>query len=700
MRNHKSLCCLLVLLLVLSLLLAACGQEPPPAPAATVEPTAAPTAAPAPDVQPTEEPAPDGQPTAAPAPEVTPEPLPEGSVRVSSAEELLRAIEPGAEVVLAPGVYDLSAYLGGEEKEISPYVSSVWEGDGPGVVIRDVEGLCIRGEAGSRPEIVTEHRYADVLRFENCGDIILQDLVLGHTPEQGECAGAVLSLEGCRDLYFSGLDLYGCGTYGIAGSYTTGLLAEDCLIRDCSYGAVDAMFSSDLRFRSSSFRGCSGFELLNAYASMLYFEDCSFEDNTGSGLFYVNEGGGLSFMGCSFGAQETAHIAGADFAAGTFFDDRCTFSGEAGRTLQVVSTAEELLEAIGPDRTLLLQRGDYLLSDAADAIWTADAEAWNQTHEWVQLRECYDGVEVLIRDVDGLTLLGQSGDRGDVQILTDPRYATVLNFEDCSDLSLLHLTVGHTERGDCEGDVLGFTACRNVRLANTDLFGCGCLGIHASGGAGLFVYDSLIRDCSFGPLDIYDWSGQLYVIHSSLTGSLSGGSIGYSDAGESLFYRCTFGQRESNYFYFAEQVNTEDCRWEEITEYPDYSGDDWEAFVPDMDAVEAIAFDGEVLCSIYWVGCQAVTAEGEQLALPWEDPETDVVIGVSLEAFEDGSGSYWDGFSGERAFTWAQPEDGGAALLGFADGGSAEVRLYTEERDGGSMYWLCLSMDGTEIWCY
>ena len=42
---------------------------------------------------------------------------------------------------------------------------------------------------------------------------------------------------------------------------------------------------------------------------------------------------------------------------------------------------------------------------------------------------------------------------------------------------------------------------------------------------------------------------------------------------EFYFYRCSFGERESNSFAFDDKIITENCIWSEITEYPDYSGE-------------------------------------------------------------------------------------------------------------------------------
>ena len=86
---------------------------------------------------------------------VLPEEDVDTAVHAASAEELFKAIAPGAVIVIDEGSYDLTAWLnekyesdGGDESY--PYVSLENSGDGAEIVIRDVEGLSISGESGKR----------------------------------------------------------------------------------------------------------------------------------------------------------------------------------------------------------------------------------------------------------------------------------------------------------------------------------------------------------------------------------------------------------------------------------------------------------------------------------------------------------------------------------------------------------------------
>ena len=231
---------------------------------------------------------------------------------------------------------------------------------------------------------------------------------------------------------------------------------------------------------------------------------------------------------------------------------------EADADFLSVSTAEELLEAIGPGAKISIAPGYYNFSEYLTELWNTEGGNWNARHDYVQIQECYDGVEFLIRNVDGLSICGGSDNTADTEIVLDPRYATVFNFENCSNLNLSRLTLGHTDLGSCSGNVINLHACKNVELRDMDLYGCGEIGLECTDAtSGLSVYDSIIRDCSSGPLQIYDCTGELAFYDCSLTGSSNSGSYWPFGDSKLSFYRCTFGERESNREHLYGRVQLE-----------------------------------------------------------------------------------------------------------------------------------------------
>ncbi len=276
--------------------------------------------------------------SATPAP-ILPEPttLPEESVaedeaiHVSTAGEFLEAIAPGVVIELEPGTYNLTEYLRESSDNVSDYVSRSFT-DGWQAEIREVERLTIRGAKDGKVEVVAEPRYSDVLYFNDCSDIVIENITFGHTIEQGNCQGAVLAFDYCRKISLDGLDLYGCGTYGVVADHTVGIVLKDCIIRECSYGIVD-LLCSDTVFEGCTFRDNGGFDMLSLSGSFAHFEGCSFTGNEGDNFlpayYHSDSESGANFERCTFGRWESRRLNEELTDHENFvFEDDCQFESE------------------------------------------------------------------------------------------------------------------------------------------------------------------------------------------------------------------------------------------------------------------------------------------------------------------------------------------------------------------------------------
>ncbi len=243
-----------------------------------------------------------------------------------------------------------------------------------------------------------------------------------------------------------------------------------------------------------------------------------------------------------------------------------------------VSDMESFLEAIEPGARIKVEPGYYNLSEfLVGAPAFAGYDTWNANHEYVKIREQYDGPEIVIQDAEGLIIEGGSEKASDTEIVIDPRYSAVLWFIGTNDLEISNITMGHTELGECCGNVLNFDYCQNVYLNNVDLYGCGVYAIGCDKNAGnIFVADSTLRDCSGGSFYIYRGEGDFVFDRCTFTGSYWGGYFESNEISQLTFNNCTFGQNESNTWYFDEEVTMNDCDLMEPTVYPEYGGsDEW-----------------------------------------------------------------------------------------------------------------------------
>ena len=154
-----------------------------------------------------------------------------------------------------------------------------------------------------------------------------------------------------------------------------------------------------------------------------------------------------------------------------------------------VATVDQLVAAIGPNATVVLQPGEYELAAAA----TYGQDTGNPYCCWEAASE--DGFELRISNANGLALLGSGRDV--TTLLAEDRYANVLSFMGCQEVSVSSLTAGHSPApGYCSGGVLYFVGCDTVLVEGCDLFGCGTMGVWAQNCSDVSIALSRIYECS------------------------------------------------------------------------------------------------------------------------------------------------------------------------------------------------------------
>ena len=359
-----------------------------------------------------------------------------------------------------------------------------------------------------------------------------------------------------------------------------------------------------------------------------------------------------------------------------------------------VSNTEEFLEAIAPGATIFVEPGYYNMSEYLEEVQAQKDYDWNAGHTFVKLEECYDGVEVIIKNTDDLTIMGDAESLAQTEIVVEPRYAGVLTFFNCCNLNLSFLTMGHTETGECSGNVLNFYGCKNISLSAMDLYGCGVYAIEAGKGTGdLYVNSSTLRDCSEGSLYITEAVGDFEFRDCILTGSSWGGYYEDSADSELYFYNCCFGGEETNTWYFWPDIHTIDCTWSEITQYPDYE------YVPifEPENMEETDCDEYALADVPWVGYAIVDPEsGEMTYLPYEtsDGTWDYVY---MELFGDYTGRVEYGELGYDV-TWRCEDN--VAYLETTEGFYIYLTRYELRKDDAAYYWILMEIDNELIWLY
>jgi len=157
----------------------------------------------------------------------------------------------------------------------------------------------------------------------------------------------------------------------------------------------------------------------------------------------------------------------------------------------VVKTAEEFVKAIGPDRIIKLQAGDYNLTKVPRGKYK---------HVYWKLTFGENEHNLIIRDVTGLTIIGEGKTPAHIQI--DTFYPNVLNFEKCSIIRLENLKLGHS--GYCTGGVVSAVDSSKFSIHRCVLYGCGIEGLNLLRVKEFKFSDSIIEDCTYGIMRIED----------------------------------------------------------------------------------------------------------------------------------------------------------------------------------------------------
>ncbi len=162
-------------------------------------------------------------------------------------------------------------------------------------------------------------------------------------------------------------------------------------------------------------------------------------------------------------------------------------------TSVTVSTAAELLNSIAPNTKIILSSGTYDLSSVNLSSVKNDCVSWQTV---------YDGTEVVVKGIQNCIISGVMG-ADSTSVVVEPRYADVLSFSDCSNITIKNLTIGHTtEPGYCTGGVLNYSDSENINIESCVLYGCGTYGIIMKNVNGLNVCDTDIKDCTYGIMTV------------------------------------------------------------------------------------------------------------------------------------------------------------------------------------------------------
>ena len=452
-------------------------------------------------------------------------------VEVRTVDEFLAAIGSDTTIRLESGTYNFSKASNYGKVSDNRYYR--WEkvSDGYELVLREVHNLEIEGAGMNATTIETDPRYADVIKMENCSDIFMHGFTAGHTRDRGECGGDVIGLVKCSNVEMYDLGLYGCGVVGLSTEEGRNIQIHDSDIYDCSSSAFQLEYTegvsiSDCNIYQIGANTGGGYAVFHvAQCSDMRIEGCTIYDNVCQTLI-ANGRTPLTMQNCLI--KENRFVQGALMVSGWdivlshnqfrdnsirnwyYYSNRDAIDENGNRLTEEVleemygqlhqtptqnqtevhvSTAEEFIAAIGPNKEIVIDAEKLNLSKASGyGADNGEYYFWQSTAS--------GGYELVIHDVDNMTIRGADG-KDHHLIETEPRHANVLAFRACSNITVSGITGGHTiEPGFCTGGVLWFRDSDHILVEGCGLFGCGTMGVEAEDCEDITVKNCDIYECT------------------------------------------------------------------------------------------------------------------------------------------------------------------------------------------------------------
>lgn len=213
-------------------------------------------------------------------------------------------------------------------------------------------------------------------------------------------------------------------------------------------------------------------------------------DNCATGWWEIN-GNWYYFYSDGYMAHDTV-IDGFKLGSNGAWIKNDPAASEEKITEVTVGTAEEFVNAIGSNKKIILKPGTYNLS----AIAQTDKSDKSVTWETVT-----DGKELNVQNIHNLTIEGMTS--GKVEIKVEPRYANIINFSNVQNINIENIVAGHTPaKYECNAGVLKFSNSNGISIDNSELYGCGSIGLDLNSVKNLNFSNSKIDHCSLRAIEI------------------------------------------------------------------------------------------------------------------------------------------------------------------------------------------------------
>ena len=263
----------------------------------------------------------------------------------------------------------------------------------------------------------------------------------------------------------------------------------------------------------------------------------------------------LALTACKGGKTEKEAEATADDEEEMMDPDDDSFFGNYRNYFKTeepkevtVKTAKEFIKALKSNRHIIIPHVETLeLTEAIDEL-VDEGELFEYDRSYSQkgvyYNDEYDGKSLILVGLKNLFIEGTAGEGAHLEVT--PRYAEVIYLKDCSNVVLCNLTMGHTDAGDCTGDVVYAEGSSEIIVDKCSLYGCGVNGLQADHSESLLLLNSEFYGCSDCGIYIYS-TDDVTVKGCKIYDNMSGVSVG-EYCKDIIFDHCTFEDNHGQLF--------------------------------------------------------------------------------------------------------------------------------------------------------
>jgi len=237
----------------------------------------------------------------------------------------------------------------------------------------------------------------------------------------------------------------------------------------------------------------------------------------------------------------------------------------AGNKTITVKNATDFINALGSERTIVIDSKKPLnITEALNKMIDKgempigptyyDAEEALSVNFNVTYCDQFDGNGLQVRGLKDLTIMGKKG----ATLVASPRYANVMEFINCSGLTIENVVMGHTEEGYCDKGVVEFDGCVDLTVNDCDFYGCGTEGFVFNNCYRVAVNRSCVHDCSYYTMHIKDCV-LIRFNDCTFRDNREFEQLSVSNSWDIFFTGCAFNNLKGKLFNFTDYVQFFGC---------------------------------------------------------------------------------------------------------------------------------------------